>query len=162
VRIPGSPRAARAMIRVAGLLGMSGRYIPGGGPASASSLPFPGNVLTSDPVRYARISAILEAEPALGLGAPTFGWVRASFRATEEFADPRYPANMRQPLLVIAAGQDQVVSTPAIEQFARRLRAGSHLVVAGARHELMMEHDRFRGQFWAAFDAFIPGSPLFA
>jgi lysophospholipase len=42
-----------------------------------------------------------------------------------------------------------------------RLRAGSHLIVAGARHELMMEQDRYRAQFWAAFDAFVPGTPLF-
>jgi lysophospholipase len=25
-----------------------------------------------------------------------------------------------------------------------------------------MEHNRYRGQFWAAFDAFVPGTPLFA
>jgi lysophospholipase len=41
------------------------------------------------------------------------------------------------------------------------LRAGSHLIVAGSRHELMMEQDRYRVQFWAAFDAFVPGTPLF-
>ena len=60
-----------------------------------------------------------------------------------------------------AAGRDQVVSTAAIEDVAVRLRAGSHLIVAGARHELMMEQDRYRAQFWAAFDAFVPGTPLF-
>ena len=42
-----------------------------------------------------------------------------------------------------------------------RLRAGSHLIIAGARHEMMMEQDRYRAQFWAAFDAFVPGTPLF-
>ena len=62
---------------------------------------------------------------------------------------------------IIAAGQDELVSTPAIGQFAVRLRAGSHLVVAGARHELLVEQDRYRSQFWAAFDAFVPGSPVF-
>ena len=41
-----------------------------------------------------------------------------------------------------------------------RLRAGSHLIVPGARHELLMEQDRYRAQFWAAFDAFVPGTPL--
>ncbi len=41
------------------------------------------------------------------------------------------------------------------------LRAGSHLVVVGAQHELLMEQDRFRSQFWAAFDAFVPGTPLY-
>jgi lysophospholipase len=54
-----------------------------------------------------------------------------------------------------------VVSTPAIEEFAIRLRAGSHLIVAGAQHEILMEQDRYRGQFWAAFDAFVPGTPMF-
>ena len=41
------------------------------------------------------------------------------------------------------------------------LRAGSHLVVVGAQHELLMEQDRYRAQFWAAFDAFVPGTALF-
>jgi hypothetical protein len=33
--------------------------------------------------------------------------------------------------------------------------------VPGARHELLMEQDRFRIQTLAAFDAFVPGTPLF-
>jgi lysophospholipase len=41
------------------------------------------------------------------------------------------------------------------------LRAGSHLVVVGSQHELLMEQDHYRTQFWAAFDAFVPGTPLF-
>jgi lysophospholipase len=78
-----------------------------------------------------------------------------------EFADESYAGRLRQPLLLVAAGQDQVVSTPATGAFAVRLRAGAHLVIPGARHELLMEQDRYREQFWAAFDAFVPGSPLF-
>jgi lysophospholipase len=31
-------------------------------------------------------------------------------------------------------------------------------VIPGARHEILMERDAIRAQFWAAFDAFIPGS----
>ena len=54
------------------------------------------------------------------------------------------------------------MSTPAIDEFAVRLRAGSHLIVPGSRHELLMEQDRFRLQALAAFDAFVPGTPLFA
>jgi lysophospholipase len=78
-----------------------------------------------------------------------------------ELAEPTYPARIRQPIMIVAAGQDGLVSTPAIGQFALRLRAGSHLVIAGSRHEILMEQDRIRSQFWAAFDAFVPGSPLF-
>ena len=108
-------------------------------------------------MRYARTAAIIEAEPALGIGSPTVAWVDAAFRAMSEFADPAYASRLRQPLLLVAAGQDQIVSTPAIGQFAMRLRAGSHLVIPGARHEILMEQDRYREQFWAAFDAFVPG-----
>ena len=26
---------------------------------------------------------------------------------------------------------------------------------------ILQEQDRYRAQFWAAFDAFVPGTPLF-
>lgn len=163
IGLPGrtGSRAARISARAMRLLGLGHAYIPGGGATSVTSMPFVGNDVTSDPVRYARAAAIVDAEPKLGLGSPTIAWVDAAFRAMGEFADPSYPAQIRQPILIVAAGLDSIVSTPAIGQFAVRLRVGSHLVIAGARHEILMEQDRFRSQFWAAFDAFVPGSPLF-
>jgi lysophospholipase len=112
-------------------------------------------------VRYARTAAILEAEPTLAIGSPTVGWLNAAFHTLRDFADPNFASRLRQPLLLVAAGQDRIVSTPAISAFATRLRAGSHLVIPGARHELLMEQDRYREQFWAALDAFVPGTPLF-
>ena len=78
-----------------------------------------------------------------------------------KFASPSYPWQIRQPILMVAAGRRQVVSTAAIEDFAGHLLAGSHLIFAGARHEILQEQDRYRAQFWAAFDAFVPGTPLF-
>jgi lysophospholipase len=141
--------------------GFGTNYVPGGDATVMSAGPYIGNKLTSDPVRYARSKAALEAEPALGVGSPTVSWLSAAYRVINEFTDPNYPGKVRQPLMLIAAGRDEIVSTAAIEDFAIRLRAGSHLIVAGARHELMQEQDRYRVQFWAAFDAFVPGTPLF-
>lgn len=150
----------RTVARVGSLIGFRRSYIIGGGPAPISSRPFSGNPITADPVRYERIRA-LEELPGLGLGAPTFGWLNAAFRAMARFSDPLYPMALRQPLLIFAAGDDPIASTPATERFAVRLRAGAHLVIPGARHEIMMERDIVRAQFWAAFDAFVPGSPLY-
>ena len=62
-----------------------------------------------------------------------------------------------QPVLMLAAGADTIVSVPAIAAFARHLPAGSHCVIAGAKHEMLQEDDRYRAQLWAAFDAFMPG-----
>ena len=52
-------------------------------------------------------------------------------------------------------------STTAIETFAANLLAGAHLILAGSRHEILQEQDQYRNQFWAAFDAFVPGTPLY-
>ncbi|HEY1361235.1 MAG TPA: alpha/beta hydrolase [Xanthobacteraceae bacterium] len=164
IALPGMRRssATRTLVRSLRFMGLGGLYVPGGDATVMQQRPFVGNLLTSDPVRYARTVAELEAEPALAIGWPTVAWTDAAFRAMAEIAEPGYAARIRQPLLIIAAGQDRIVSTPAIDEFAVRLRAGSHLIVPGARHELLMEADRFRSQVLAAFDAFVPGTPVFA
>jgi len=117
--------------------------------------------LTSDPVRYARNAAILEEDPTLGIASPTVAWADTAFRAMNTFRGVSYPSEIRQPILMLAASNDSIVSTSAIEEFAYHLRAGSHLVIAGSKHEILQEQDRYRAQFWAAFDAFVPGTPLF-
>jgi lysophospholipase len=163
IALPGLRRAltTQILIKAMRLLGLGASYVPGGDATVLQQRPFIGNLLTSDPVRYARNVAVLEAEPALAIAWPTVAWADSAFKVMREFAIPSYPAKIRQPLLIVAAGQDLVVSTPAIDEFAIRLRAGSHLIVPGARHELLMEQDRYRGQVLAAFDAFVPGSPMF-
>jgi lysophospholipase len=152
---------ARPALKLMKLLGRRSAYIPGADDQPIARQKFLGNVLTSDPVRFARNVAILEAEPALGLGGPTVGWADAALRAMKKFSSPSYPAALRQPILIVAAGHDQVVSTTAIENFAGNLLAGAHLILAGAKHEILQEQDQYRGQFWAAFDAFVPGTPLY-
>jgi lysophospholipase len=164
IALPGMRRssATRMLVRSMRLMGLGGVYVPGGDAAVMQQRPFPGNLLTSDPVRYARNVAVVEAEPSLAIGWPTVAWADAAFRVMAEVSEPGYAARIRQPLLIIAAGQDRIVSTPAIDEFTARLRAGSHLIVPGARHEMLMEADRFRSQVLAAFDAFVPGTPVFA
>ena len=151
----------RALLRAMRLAGLGGRYVPGGSSALTGAGPFINNPLTSDPVRYARNVAILEEDPTLGLGAPTVAWADTAFRAMHGFRATAYPSEIRQPVLMLAASNDSVVSTAAIEEFAYHMRAGSHLVIAGSKHEILQEQDRYRAQFWAAFDAFVPGTPLF-
>lgn len=150
-----------ALLRIMRLAGQGGRYVPGGNDELVGLLPFINNPLTSDPVRFARNAAILEEDATLGLAAPTVAWADAAFKAMRTFGGYYYPSQIRQPILMLAASNDTVVSTSAIEEFAYHLRAGSHLVIAGSKHEILQEQDRYRAQFWAAFDAFVPGTPLF-
>jgi lysophospholipase len=152
---------AGTLMRALRFAGFGAAYVPGRNAGVMDLRPFAGNILTSDPVRYARNAAILQAEPMLALGGPTVAWVDAAFRAMGAMGEPSYPARIRQPILIVAAGRDVIVANAAIEGFATQLRAGSHLVVVGAQHEILMERDQLRSQFWAAFDAFVPGTPLY-
>lgn len=163
IGLPGVRRsfATRIAVRAMRVAGLGGAYVPGGDATVMQQRPFIGNLLTSDPVRYARNVGVLETEPALAIAWPTVAWADAAFRMIGTLTQPGYPAKIRQPMLVIAAGHDRVVSTEAIDEFSARLRAGSHLIVPGARHELLMEQDRFRSQVLAAFDAFVPGTAAF-
>jgi lysophospholipase len=154
-------KMAGPLARLLRYLGRGGAYVPAGNPEPGGAQNFLGNVLTSDPVRYARNAAVLEEEPALGLGAPTIAWTDAALKQMKLFRSPGYASQIRQPMLLVAAGRDEVVSTPAIEEFGLHLLAGRHLILAGSRHEILQEQDQYRAQFWAAFDAFVPGTPRY-
>ena len=158
---PSMKLPVRIVIRALLWTGLGGHFVPGGNAVLTGTSNFINNPLTSDVVRYARNAAIYDEDPTLGIASPTVAWADAAFRAMVEFRATDYPVRIRQPILMLAASNDAIVSTPAIEEFAYHLRGGSHLVIAGAKQEILQEQDRFRSQFWAAFDAFIPGTPLF-
>src|SRR5437868_8729301 len=151
----------RALLRVMRLSGQGSRYVPGGSDQLVGAQSFINNPLTSDPVRYARNAAILEEDPTLGIASPTVAWADTAFRAMRGFRAMDYPSQIRQPILMLAASNDAIVSTSAIEEFVYHLRAGSQPANDGSKHEILQEQDRYRAQFWAAFDAFVPGTPLF-
>jgi lysophospholipase len=154
-------RLAGPLARFMRLLGRGGAYVPSGSSEPRGSEGFLGNPLTSDPVRYARNAAVLEEEPALGVGSPTIAWTDAALKQMRQLRAPGYAGRIRQPMLLVAAGRDELVSTPAIEAFGTHLLAGRHLILAGSKHEILQEQDQYRAQFWAAFDAFVPGTPRY-
>ncbi|MCB1476209.1 MAG: alpha/beta hydrolase [Rhodobiaceae bacterium] len=161
IRIHGHHGLMTAAAEVLNFVGLSGIRVPGGGRKATVLGPFAGNPLTSDPVRYERMTAVIEAAPQLGIGAPSVGWFHAACRVAARLNDSSFPYKIRTPILIVAAGSDRVVSTPAIERFALHMRNGRHLLIPGARHELLMERDNMRELFWAAFDSFVPGQPVF-
>ncbi len=110
--------STRLFIEGLDIIGLGGAYIPGGKGRSIFQQSFAVNNLTSDPVRHERTAAILRAAPDLAVGDPTIGWTNAAFRLMRQFEDPDYPRRTLTPILVIAAGADHIVATPAIEVFA--------------------------------------------
>ncbi len=153
-RIPGAARLAEFLT----LCGLGTTFVPGGGASSWDEEPFEGNPLTSDAQRYARTQEVIRAAPELALGSPTIGWYHAACQSMMLLNSEDFPPSVKVPALIVASGNDPIVSLRAIEDFTSRLRLGAHVLVSGARHEVLQERNPLREQFWAAFDAYIPGS----
>lgn len=141
-----------ALMPVAGL----GRVIlPGQGKLPPTARDFPGNRMTADQTRYLRSAAILEQQPALGVGGPTFGWLKAALKAMDDLALLSRGDPFRAPVMIVGAGRDRIVATEAQHQLVRRVSGVSCVVIPEARHEILFEGDAIREQFFAAFDSFM-------
>ena len=163
VRIMGLPMPERVCAQLADgltMFGLGKRAVPGDQTKYRWNQEFEGNPLTSDRERYMRNLSVLQAAPELAVGAPTIGWVNAALDAIARLGNEQFPPRIRVPVLMLAARDDQIVSSKSIEELAARLRAGSQLVLRGSRHEILQERDSIREQFWAAFDAFVPGMAM--
>ena len=150
--------AAPIVAKWAVRLGLGRAYVPVGPGRPLFLSTFDGNVLTSDLHRFERTAALLRAEPRLGIGLPTLGWMNAAFDSMSALQQERFTERFTTPTLFIMPGADRVVDLRAAERLAANLRASAMVVIRHSRHEIMMERDSLRDQFWAAFDAFVPGT----
>jgi len=139
-------------------LGLGEMQVPGRYAVTIEHMKFDGNPLTSDQGRFERNRALAVAAPGVSVGVPTYGWLYAACQAMTEAGDEAFATRISTPILLVAGSLDKVVSVRAVEGLAGELRTGSFVLVPGARHEVLMERDKLREQYWAAFDAFVPGS----
>ncbi|WP_068313328.1 alpha/beta hydrolase [Polycladidibacter hongkongensis] len=147
-------KPARWLARIMVACGLGAFYVPGG--SSRLVEPFQGNKLTSDGPRYQRMVDILTAKPELGVGSPTAGWFHRVSAALQRIRSVKFARQDGPPTLVVASGADRIVCKQASETLCRYSSWMAYLEVRGAQHELLMEQDKYRSQFWAAFDAFVP------
>jgi lysophospholipase len=116
---------------------------------------FAGNWLTHDAARFNRVRQVLQANPQLMIVGVTYGWLAASFQATDAIQRPGFAQRIQTPMLVVLAGKDRVVSNTATGRFVAQLPVQRTLCIEGAYHEILQERDGMRAQFWQAFDRFI-------
>ncbi|MFI0847101.1 alpha/beta fold hydrolase [Mesorhizobium sp. IMUNJ 23232] len=155
--LPLSTKNIKRLMNVFYWVGIRRLYAFGGKRPPGPPL-FSTNKLTTDEARFQRNTLLYLTHPGLALGGPTVSWVRAAAIASEKVQDPAFIAGFKIPSLFIAAGADEVVSTEAIEDYARRLKTASLITIDGSRHEILQEADLYREQLLAAFNAFVPGS----
>ena len=148
----------KILVFLATHLGFGWMFLPGQDRWPLGREDFDGNPLTTDRQRWYRDSGTLEAAPHLGLGAPTFSWLRAAMKATARLRSMGPGDRLRAPVLIVAGGLDRVVDNEAIRSFAERVPGVSLVFIREAMHEILTETDAIRQQFFAAFEAFIEGA----
>lgn len=145
---------ARLIAGAACGLGLGRRFVPGGAAHSIFDAPFESNEVTHDPARYRRTQAFTQADPALAIGSATLGWLNAAFHAMAGLHRPGVAETIHIPCLFVLAGEETIADNRRIRAFAQRMPQATLVEIAGARHEILMERDQVRAEFWQAFDAF--------
>ncbi len=135
--------------------GRGASYSPGGGPKAADETAFADNILTHDEKRYALLQVLLRAEPELGLGSATVGWLHAAFRTIALTSARSWLAEIRTPVLICEATEDALIDGASLHRAVVGMPAGELAIMRGARHEILIETDPVRAQFWEVFDRFI-------
>ncbi|WP_370334611.1 alpha/beta hydrolase [Parvularcula marina] len=123
--------------------------------APEQSMYFPTNKLTQDPIRHDRFKKLQLKEPDSMAGHPRYAWVNAAMAAHLRIDAPGALSGIKAPVLLVSADWDETVDPTHHHELAERYPFIKLVTVPGARHELLMEKDEYREQFWAAFDDFM-------
>ena len=151
LRLPLGPLGPRGLRTLTGTMAMAGLSACRSGALPVRTgveVDFAENCLTSDRDRFLAAQAMIDAAPELTVGPPTVGWLSAAARAMDACFDLRLPRRVQVPVLFVGAARDTVVSTWAAEKLAQRMRSGSYVMIPNAKHEILMERDELREQFW--------------
>ena len=118
---------------------------------------FETQVLTHDRGRWQDFRDLIDADPSLALFGPTWNWIAFALELSIRVeASPRID-QLATPLAILAAEDEKLVDNAAAEAVARRAPKGAFSVVGGAYHEILMETDPRRAQFFDVFDRIAKG-----
>lgn len=145
------------MIQIASKLGFSKQALPFQKQEAGIPVPFKSNKLTSDEIRFEDWAAYFTNIPELRVGPPTFAWICAGLKSMAYVN--RNAAQLKIPGLIVGAGGDPIVDPASNQRFAEAAGIRYH-VVPGALHEVFLEKDMYRKQFFTAFEDFLDENAL--
>lgn len=150
-----SPTTVAFLAGLFNLYRPSKRFIFGVEQRDPLDLTFEDNAVTSDRGRFERNQALLRTQPFLRINGPTFGWLGAAFRSMRQIRRRSYAEDIVTPLLVFGAGRDRVVRTEATRALCQVIPNARYCEITAANHEILMETDAIRAEFWKEFDSFM-------
>lgn len=143
------------LVKTMARCGFQNRYAPGSENYLISREKFENNRLTSDPSRFMDDKRAIWANPDLALGGVTYGWLDATIDSIGILNHPGYVDRITEPVQMILAGLDQIVSINAARNLSNAMTNSAYIILPTARHEILKEMDAIRSVFWEAFDRFM-------
>lgn len=131
--------------------GRSGDYAIQPGPPER----FETNIVTHDKRRWELQRDLVDAAPDLEVGPVTWGWLGASLDILATFTKPKALARVTIPVFVASAAEEKLVDNASHAEICRRLKDCEHVTVEGAMHEILMETDDRRAEFWSGFQRLL-------
>jgi lysophospholipase len=147
------------LVTLANAFRLGWMFLPGQNRRPLGRDDYAGNPLSGDRQRWMRDTGILEAAPQLGLGGPTFSWLKAARKSTAQLKSMDSKHRLMCPLLIVEAGLDTVVDNESMHRFADRVPGVSLVTIRESLHEILTERDEVRNQFLAIFDSFAKYAP---
>ena len=152
----GYPRwLANFMCDMQNWLGKSTDWIWGMDQRDPFVVNFDTQLVTTDRARFERTQDFLKTHPDLRLAGPTWGWLKQATISMAAMMSPSYAKAITTPVLICAPGHDRIVDVTAEHEFVKWLPNGQLHDMPTSEHEILMESDAIRADFWNAFDRFV-------
>ena len=112
------------------------------------------NQVTSDQTRYERTLRLIREHEELAIGGLTISWVYGALKRTKEMSSPGWIKKIKQPLLLLNANKDKLVSPTENKKICDQSDTVT-IEDIDSEHEILMETDLIREQAWNAIDEFL-------
>lgn len=113
------------------------------------------DIFSHDAIRDSIHNTWSRTDPELQVGNVTFGWVIKALKSCAFLKRPDVAGDIKIPVMIALAGEDQIVDNDDVRAFARNLPKVEIHEIDGAHHEILMEKDEYRNRFLNAFDKMV-------
>lgn len=136
-------------------LGLGGSYIPGHTAFKTGRWGWR-KKLTHDDDRFEDEDYFIEnKDRRLAVGGATHKWLWEAVKSTKKLNAAGYAEDIKTPVLMLQAGEDQIVDNSAQDKLVARMPNARLVKIDGAMHEILKETDDHRAAVWDAIREFM-------
>lgn len=116
---------------------------------------FETNVVTHDEVAWQLNRNLLASMSELECGPPSWSWLNQSLKSIAHTKTALSKAPCGTPIFVASAEEEVLVDNVDHSDMTENFTHAEHILVKNARHEILMEQDEAKAEFWAGFDRLL-------